>query len=76
MGLPERRLRSALFADVTLVSAGDRIERVAGASGSMKALATTSWELMTQSYDTSPNKSQEKCRDLHGNCLPRRTRFG
>lgn len=55
MGLPARRLRSALFAE-TLVSA-DRIERVA-ASGSMKALATTSWELMTQSYDTSPNKIQ------------------
>lgn len=35
--LPERQLRSLLFADVTLVSA-DHIERVAGASGSMKAL--------------------------------------
>lgn len=48
MGLPERQLRSVLFADVTLVSA-DHIERVAGASGSMgsmKALAAW-WELMT-----------------------------
>lgn len=36
--LPERQLRSVLFADVTLVSAEDHIERVAGASGSIKAL--------------------------------------
>ena len=64
MGLPERQLRSALFADVTLVSAGDRIERVAGASGSTKALATTWWELMTQSYDTSLNKSQQASREM------------